>query len=70
MFTTTQSKDSGRCAMTEFFFRKLWKPQFRIARRPRENAKEVKRKHVKGWGKNLHSRIQSEFAHSDGHRVD
>lgn len=56
--------------MTEFFFRKLWKPQFRIARRPRENAKEVKRKYVKGWGKNLHSRIQSEFAHSEGHRVD
>lgn len=51
VFTTTQSNDWGRCTMTEVFFRKLWKPQFRIARRARENAKEVKRKYVKGWAR-------------------
>lgn len=37
--------------MTEFFFRKLWKPQFRIARETQGECKEVKRKYVKGWGK-------------------
>ena len=50
------------------FFKKLWKPQLWIARSPRENAKEVQGKDVKGWKKNLCSRIQSE--QTEGHRVD